>query len=88
MDGLRRKISVDLLPVLDWALSQGNKVLRVDEPAGTTCPLAVVLTGVVRGTRSTVLPLSALTEKDRSDLAFALDLFAGQFIQIVGRIND
>ena len=36
-------LSKDLKPIVDYELKIGNEILRIDRPAGTKCPLAVIL---------------------------------------------
>lgn len=36
------KLSKDLLPIYELELDRGNEVARVDEPAGSNCPYAIV----------------------------------------------
>lgn len=36
------KLSEDLLPIYRLELRLGNEVVRIDEPAGSTCPYAVI----------------------------------------------
>jgi len=42
MDDIGHKLCSHLRPLYEAELSQANAVLRVDEPAGSRCPLAVV----------------------------------------------
>jgi hypothetical protein len=37
------KLSKTLQPILDLEVQLGNSVAHIEEPAGTTCPYAVVL---------------------------------------------
>jgi hypothetical protein len=60
VDVIRQKLSTDLVQIYDWALQEDNVVLRVDEPAGTACPLAVVFTKpIIRADVEAALALSA-----------------------------
>lgn len=42
MDACSEKLSPDLRALYEEAIATGNFVFRVDEPAGTLCPLAIV----------------------------------------------
>lgn len=37
-------LSKNLRPLFEREIELGNRVLRIDKPAGTKCPLAVILT--------------------------------------------
>ena len=37
-----QQLTENLKPIVDYEISRGNKILRIDCPAGTLCPLAVV----------------------------------------------
>ena len=39
---VREKISTHLQPIYDLELSLGNSVVQIEEPAGSTCPLAII----------------------------------------------
>ncbi|MBI2277057.1 MAG: pyruvate kinase [Dechloromonas sp.] len=74
-----REIFAALIPGMDLLVDDGKLRLRVEE-CGKDFAETVVVTGGVVSDRKGVnvpqalLPLSSLTEKDRRDLAFALDL--------------
>ena len=36
------RLSEDLLPIYQLELDRGNEIARIDEPAGTECPYAVM----------------------------------------------
>ena len=35
-------LSVNLQPIFEYEIGRGNSVERIDRPAGTNCPLAVI----------------------------------------------
>ncbi len=37
-----KRLSKNLISIYDLELKLGNQILRIDEPAGTKCPFAVV----------------------------------------------
>ncbi len=37
-----KRLSSNLIPIYNLELSEGNKVIRINEPAGTKCPLAII----------------------------------------------
>lgn len=37
-----RRLSENLLPIYNLELQTGNEVSRIDEPAGSDCPLAII----------------------------------------------
>jgi hypothetical protein len=39
---MKTSLSSDLMPIYQLELQLGNQVARVDSPAGTLCPLAVI----------------------------------------------
>lgn len=36
------RLSPSLKPIFDLELKKGNEVLRIDEPAGSNCPYAII----------------------------------------------
>jgi hypothetical protein len=39
---MRNKLSADLRPIFDLEIARGNEVSHIEEPAGSTCPYAVI----------------------------------------------
>ncbi len=79
MDQTRLKLSEDLRPIYDLEMSSGNSILRVDEPAGTLCPLAVVFAQPLkRGKILTELELSGdVVWHENDDPRYEVDGMAG-----------
>lgn len=42
IEDIKQKLSADLLPICEFELENGNEIERVDDPAGSGCPFAVV----------------------------------------------
>jgi hypothetical protein len=40
---LQMAISGDIRTIVEYELAHGNEITRIDQPAGTKCPLAVIL---------------------------------------------
>jgi hypothetical protein len=38
------ELAVSLQPIVEFELARDNRVARIDKPAGTKCPLAVIFT--------------------------------------------
>ena len=42
MSEIIEELSKDLIPVYRYEIEHGNEVLRIDKPAGSKCPYAVI----------------------------------------------
>ena len=61
---IRKRLSLTLSPIYELEISLGNIVARVDEPAGTSCPFAVILKNRLHHNEiKTALTLSPEVEK-------------------------
>ena len=61
MDAILQKLSKNLKPIYEAELALGNIVTRIDEPAGTNSPLAVVFKSPLhKGEISSNLTISPL----------------------------
>ena len=51
-------LSDDLCSILQFELATGNKIKRIDDPAGTNCPNAIILRNPLRRLEIEQTPLS------------------------------
>jgi hypothetical protein len=61
-------LSDNLRPIFDYEIGRGNSVKRIDRPAGTNCPLAVIFArplDIDGFTRAHGLPQSVSTWSNR-----------------------
>ena len=84
MDDLKF-LSKSLKDIVDYELSVGNQIVRIDRPAGTKCPLAVVFKTRLdfNGFRENVGVLDSVSKWENKDRHY--DLEAGYVCDKTGQ---
>lgn len=91
------KIEEDIKPGQILMLDDGRRKLRVEKVEGTDIYTTVIVGGVIKSRRGVNIPnaylsISAITDKDRSDLEFAVkngaDYIALSFVRTAKDINE
>ncbi|MDE2343782.1 MAG: hypothetical protein KGL63_10435 [Betaproteobacteria bacterium] len=75
------ELSSSLQPILDFEMGRGNRVERVDKPAGSNCPLAVIFSaplGISEYAQKYGLPVGVRTWENK-DKHYPLE--AGYFCE-------
>jgi len=68
-------LSKNLQVILEFELARGNSIARIDPPAGTRCPLAVILSGSldILGFRATHSFPTAVATWENRDTHYPLE---------------